>query len=72
MSRCYIGRLPCGCVVAATVIDGQNPKQVAKDVAGFIKEGLAIEQVDTQYVKENLRPCIHQVKKPNEAPTLNV
>ena len=59
MSQCYIGRLPGGCVVAATVIDEQSLKEVAKDVAEFIKEGLSIEKVDTEYVRANLKSCIH-------------
>ena len=63
MSNCYIGRLPCGCVVAAVVIDGVDPKEVAKDVAQFIKEGLTVEQADTEYVKANLRTCIHKPKQ---------
>jgi len=52
--------------VAATVIDGQNPKEVAKDVAGFIRDGMTIEQVDSEYVKEHLRPC--KCKESEQAP----
>jgi len=63
MSECYIGRLPCGCVVAATVIDGQDFRQLAKDVSQFIQEGLTIERVSSEYVKEHLRSCIHQSKE---------
>ncbi len=54
---CYIGRRPCGCVVAAVVIRAGEEKRVAKDVAVLIKEGLAIEQVTIVYVKANLRTC---------------
>ena len=57
MSKCYIGRKSCGCVVAAVVADIGSPKEVAKDVASFIESGLTIELVDTAYVRDNLRSC---------------
>jgi len=64
MTKCYIGRKVCGCIVAATVIDGREPKQLAKDVAEFIEDGLAIEKVDVEYVRLNFQAgCPHEKPK---------
>lgn len=57
----YIGRAPCGCVRAATVDLASDPKGVARDVADFIKDGLTIERVPHQYVRDNLWRCPHQI-----------
>lgn len=48
----YIGRLVCGCVVAA-VVDTQD-KETGKCVADFVKDGLTIERVEHEYVRQNL------------------
>lgn len=47
MAICYVGRCKCGSIVAAVVGEGDK-KQIAKDVAEFIEEGLTIEQADTE------------------------
>jgi len=67
MSRSYIGRCPgCQSIVAAVVAEwpadwGTEPKghrtEVAKDVAGFIKDGLLIEQVDSEVVRTQVWGC---------------
>jgi len=54
---CYIGRKACGCVVAAVVIRAGEEKRIAKDVGGFIKQGLTVEQVAVDYARANLRTC---------------
>jgi hypothetical protein len=57
MSRCYVGRCKCGSVVAAVVDEPGREKQTAKDVAEFIKEGLAVEQMDTKQVRVTIQSC---------------
>lgn len=56
---CYIGRAKCGCVIAATVDDGKDPKRVAKDVAEFIADGLTVERSTVGYVRQNFG-CKHK------------
>lgn len=65
----YIGRLPCGCVVAVTVDYGD--KDTATDVAEFIKDGLTVERVTHDYVRENFVTedhCPHYAVKPKQQP----
>jgi hypothetical protein len=54
---CYIGRKSCGCVVAAVVDNPDRKKDVARSVAGFIKEGLTIEHVTCDYFRKNFKEC---------------
>ena len=53
----YIGIMKCGCVVAATMDMPDHAKQVAKDVAGFIREGYRVERVSTEEVRVRLKAC---------------
>ena len=53
----YIGIKKCGCVVAAAVDSPDRPKDVAKDVAGFIRDGLTIERVSVEEVRERFNDC---------------
>jgi len=51
----YIGRKPCGCVVFA-MVDEPNPtpqyrKDLAKELARCIRQGLEIERVTVEYVR---------------------
>lgn len=61
---CYIGRSSCGCARAVVVDNPQHAKQVAKDVASFIKDGLTIERVTCEYVRTTpgLFRCTHKEK----------
>ncbi|MDE2102427.1 MAG: hypothetical protein KGL39_34595 [Patescibacteria group bacterium] len=45
----YLGRAPCGCIVAATV-DYRN-KSTADDVAEFIRDGYSVERIEGDRVK---------------------
>lgn len=58
----YVGIKSCGCVVAATVDNPAHQKEVAKDVATFIKEGLTIERKTCAWVRENFEGCKCQEK----------
>lgn len=54
----YIGRLPCGCVVAAAVDIGG--RQTGKAVSNFIAAGLSVERVPHEYVQQHLTAkCPH-------------
>lgn len=56
----YIGRKPdCGCVVAIIVDMPEYKKDVAKQVAEFIRDGLEIERVDLDAGKQELHSCPH-------------
>ena len=58
ISYSYIGcRRDCGCIIAAVVDMGDT--DTAKDVAGFIRDGLVVERVTSQYVRDNMRHCPH-------------
>ncbi len=51
----FIGRKPCGCVVFA-MVDEPNPspeyrKELAKEIARCIRQGLSIEKVTVDYVR---------------------
>lgn len=82
-ARCYIGRCKCGNIVAATVIDldGLTPerqashmKDVRKDVADFMREGLSIEQMDVEEVRKSFASCTcpkpEKPKKPSPQASL--
>ena len=58
----YIGRRECGCIRAARVITGK-PKDIAEDVAEMIADGLTVERVTTQYVREHWGSCPHENKQ---------
>ena len=49
----YVGRKPCGCLVAATVDDGSH--NVADDVRDFILRGYTIEHVPIEGMR--LKRC---------------
>ena len=47
----------CGHLVSATVDDPDHAKDVRKDVSQFMRDGLRIERVSCQTVRENAKPC---------------
>lgn len=60
----YIGRKPCGCVVAAMVDNPDDAKETAKEVAKWIKLGLTVERVTHEYVRQNFTTnCPHAEKQ---------
>jgi hypothetical protein len=54
---CYVGTLPCGCILAAQVDDPARTKEVAESVAGFIKDGLTIERHPSAWVRQHFGRC---------------
>ena len=59
MSFAYIGRAQCGCIVVAMVDDSSYKKDMAREISKWIKEGLKIERVTDDYVRENFKHCPH-------------
>lgn len=44
-THCYVGRKTCGCVMAVVVDEPDRPKDTARSVAEFIKDGLSISRM---------------------------
>ena len=61
MSKSYIARCKCGNIVAATVFESDrfviDKKDVARDVADWIRSELSVEQVDSEQLKIQLWGC---------------
>ncbi len=55
--KAYIAKEKCGCVTGAVVDDKTRLKEVATDVAKFIKDGRTVEHVDGDTVKNLLAQC---------------
>lgn len=53
----YIGRCKCGAIVAATIDEPARKRQVAQDVAEMIRDGLAVERVDSDVVRVRFSRC---------------
>ena len=64
----YIGRKPCGCVVAAVYDDPSDKKAIAKEIARWVVSGLTVEHVTHQYVRENFTECPHKVVGEQQLP----
>ena len=57
----YIARKACGCIVMACV-DVPLPevrKDNAKEISKAIRDGLTIERVTCEYVRQNMKGCSH-------------
>ncbi len=52
----------CGCIVGATVDMPEYCKDTAKAVAGWIREGLIIERVESESVRLDWHECTHQAQ----------
>lgn len=53
----YIAREKCGCVTGATIDNPQHRKEVAKDVAAWVRDGRIVERVDSGYVRAEFGQC---------------
>ena len=65
----YIGRAECGCIVACCVDNPFHKKDTAEALSDFIKDGLTIERVTVQFVRENFG-CKHRKDNPQKAKML--
>lgn len=57
MSMAYVGRKPCGCIVAAISDKPEIKKDIVRETGKWIRGGLTVEHVSMEYVKANLAPC---------------
>ena len=62
-SMCYIGRKTCGCLVAAMVDSPDHKQDTAREVAKWVREGLALERVTCAYVRSAVWGCTHEPLK---------
>ena len=63
-SETYIGVKPCGCLIMAIVDRPEHQKDVAKEVAKAIREGLKVSRVPTQQVRDMPWECpLHKAEK---------
>ncbi len=68
--KAYIGRKSCGCVVAAVTADWPK-EELAQELGEWIREGLTVELVDDQYVREHFTEChCTAVSSPAQLPLL--
>lgn len=56
-SYAYIGRKPCGCVTSAIAVAPETLKRIPKFIMDLVKNGVKVEHVTVEYVRENLRQC---------------
>jgi hypothetical protein len=53
----YIAREKCGAIVCCTVDEPQYAKQIAKDVASWIRDGLNVERVNGEVIRQSFCKC---------------
>ena len=75
-THAYIGIAACGCIRAATADDPDQKKEVAKDVASFLRWGKTVERVSVESVRITLCTSNHGPKNrncphPNACPLRN-
>lgn len=49
----YIGRMPCGCVMAMLAPDGMPRAATAKKLAEWVRDGMTIENKTVSWVREH-------------------
>lgn len=68
MSRFYIGRAPCGCIVAATInkdrSEGHSLESIAEFVSQMILDGLQVEAAEELESFDHLPTCQSKEKEP--------
>lgn len=55
----YVGRKPCGCIGAAFVDKPEHAKDIAREVASWIRDGLTVERMTTEEVRAADWKCTH-------------
>jgi hypothetical protein len=53
----YIGRAKCGCIRAAFMDEPAYAKDIAKEVASWIRSGLTVERIDVVQARAQLGGC---------------
>ena len=58
-SMAYVGLKPCGCIGAAFVDRPEYAKDIAREVASWIRNGLTVERMTTEEVRAADWKCTH-------------
>lgn len=56
---CYVGRLPCGCLVAWASMR-LPPKDLAEVLKEYVLAGYTVEQANTDAIRSQLGRCKHR------------
>jgi hypothetical protein len=56
----YVGITACGCMVCASVEDPRWKRETAKDVAAWLRDGLRVERVPVERVRQECHACPHK------------
>lgn len=61
-SPAYVGKKPCGCIVAAIVDSPSDRERVAAALRGWVQAGLTVEHTTAADVRRNFvaEPCPHE------------
>ena len=62
-SMAYIGRRPCGCIVFAIMDNPEHRKDVARELGKAIREGLTVERVAAEVVRQSTFGCCHKPER---------
>lgn len=57
----YIAKLPCGCICGAIADKPDDPawrRTIAKETGAWIKDGLTVERVPDQTVRDSAWSCV--------------
>jgi hypothetical protein len=58
----YIGRESCGCVTCVTLDDPGHKREVAKDIANWVRWGMSVERVAVEDARSAFTTCSHQAR----------
>jgi len=58
----YVGRKPCGCIGAAFVDKPEYAKDIAREVASWIRDWLTVERMTTEEVRAADCKCTHTTR----------
>jgi hypothetical protein len=53
----YAGRKRCGCVVAACVDEPNHARDVAREIANWVRAGMTVERMTVEDVRGALHRC---------------
>lgn len=56
----YVAVKPCGCLVEARVDVPARRKEIARALRSWILEGLTVERISVEAVRQRWGPCPHE------------
>lgn len=62
---CYVGKKPCGCIVAAIADDGRDRERVATALRDWVRDGLTVERTTAAVVRQEFvgNDCPHEPRQ---------